>query len=104
MSRTGWFCGNKGVSLPLTLLNGHVFYSWEWSPDIRYTFPELVRIHRHFVHASPERLYAVMRRTKNGDAVLGTLQCPKDVAAAFDACQCLAKELGRIRAALPRRT
>ncbi|OSX76497.1 hypothetical protein BU14_0188s0015 [Porphyra umbilicalis] len=66
-------CVNEGVSLPTTRSDGHVYYSWEWNPDILYTFPELVRIHRHFFHASPERLYAVMRRAKNEDAVPETL-------------------------------
>jgi len=92
---------NEGVSLPTTHSDGHVYYSWEWNPDILYTFPEFVRIHRHFFHASRERLYAVMRRAKNEDAVPGTLQRLQDVAAACDVCQCLAKEPGRFRAALP---
>ncbi|OSX76963.1 hypothetical protein BU14_0166s0003 [Porphyra umbilicalis] len=92
---------NEGVSLPTTHSDGHVYYSWEWNPDILYTFPEFMRIHRHFFHASPERLYAFMRRAKNEDAVPGTLQRLQDVAAACDVCQCLAKEPGRFRAALP---
>ena len=99
---------NEGVSLPTTHSDGHVYYSWEWNPDILYTFPEFVRIHRHFFHASPERLYAViitarlmLRRAKNGDAVPETLQRLQDVAAACDVCQRLAKDPGRFRAALP---
>ena len=60
-----------------------------------------MRIHRHFFHASPERLYAVMRRAKNEDAVPEALQRLKNVAAACDVCQHLAKEPGRFRAALP---
>jgi len=58
-----------------------------------------VRIRRHFFHASPEQLYAVMRRAKNEDAVPET-QRLQDVAAACDVCQRLAKEPGRFRAAL----
>jgi len=58
-------CVNDGISLPTIRSDGHVYYSWEWRPDILYTFSELVRIHRHFFHASPERLCAVMRRSKN---------------------------------------
>jgi len=79
-------CAKEGVSLPTTRSEGHVFYSWEWSPDILCTFPELVRMHRHFFHASPDRLYAVMRRAKNEDAVPETLQSLQDVAAACDVC------------------
>jgi len=33
-------CMNEGVSLPTTRSDGHVYYSWEWNPDILYTFPE----------------------------------------------------------------
>jgi len=92
---------NEGIRLPTIRSDGHVYYRWEWSPDILYTFPELVRIHRHLFHASPERLYAVMRRTKNEDAVPETLQRLQHVAAVCDVCQRLAKEPGRFRAALP---
>jgi len=94
-------CMNEGISLPTIRSDGHVYYSWEWSPDILYTFPELVRILRHFFHASPERLYAVMRRAKGEDAVPETLQRLQDMAAARDVCQRLAKESGRFRAARP---
>eukprot|EP00168_Porphyra_purpurea_P014416 TRINITY_DN412_c0_g1_i3.p1 TRINITY_DN412_c0_g1~~TRINITY_DN412_c0_g1_i3.p1 ORF type:complete len:415 (+),score=68.59 TRINITY_DN412_c0_g1_i3:362-1606(+) len=93
-------CVNEGVSIPTTRSDEHVKFSWEWSPDILYTFPELVRIHGQFFHASPERLYAVMRRSKNEDAVPETLQRLIDVAAACDVCQRLAKEPGRFRAEL----
>jgi len=59
-------CVNEGVSLPTIRSDGHVYYSWVWSPDILYSLPEFVRIHRHFFRASPERLYAVMSRGSHG--------------------------------------
>jgi len=94
-------CVKEGINLPTIRSDGHAYYRREWSPDILYTFPELVRIHRHFSYASPERLYAVMRRAKTEGAVPETLQRLQDVAAACDVCQRLAKERGRFRAALP---
>eukprot|EP00170_Pyropia_yezoensis_P002017 contig_8609_g2021 len=92
-------CVNKGIQVPLVRKMGHIFF--EWGTDILYTFPELQRIHKHFFHASPERLYALMRRAKVDDAVPLTLKQLLDVVDACIVCQRLSKEPSRFRVALP---
>eukprot|EP00170_Pyropia_yezoensis_P002014 contig_8608_g2018 len=51
-------CVNEGIQVPLVRKTGHIFF--EWGAVILYTFPELQRIHKHFFHAIPERLDAVL--------------------------------------------
>jgi len=33
-------CVNEGISLPTIRSDGHVYYRWEWIPEMLYTFPE----------------------------------------------------------------
>lgn len=92
-------CVNEGIQVPLVRKMGHIFFEWE--AKTLYTFPELQRIHKHFFHASSERLYALMRRANIDDAVPLTLKQLQDVADACDVCQRLGKEPNRFRVALP---
>jgi len=87
------------VAVPVVRKYGHIYL--EWGSDILYTFSELQRIHKHFYHAKPERLYALMRQSKDKEATSGTLRQLEKVAEACDVCQRLAKEPSRFRVAMP---
>ena len=92
-------CVNEGVILPVVRKLGHAYY--QWGPEVLYTYPELQKIHKHFFHAKPERLYNVMKRAEVANVVPETLKQLQDVASACDVCQRLAREPSRFRVALP---
>ena len=92
-------CVNEGVAVPAARQYGHIYL--DWGSDTLYTFSELQRIHKHFYHAKPERLYALMRRSKDKEATPGTLRQLEKIAHACDVCQRLAKDPSRFRVAMP---
>ena len=92
-------CINEGVSLPLVRKLGRIYL--DWGSIILYTFPELQRIHKHFYHANPERLYALMSRAKDEHAAPKTLRQLENVTEACDLFQRLAQKLSRFRVAIP---
>ncbi|GAB0498186.1 hypothetical protein MMPV_009527 [Pyropia vietnamensis] len=49
-------CEVYSVTVPLVRKLGHVYYVWE--RNVLYTLPELRKLHRHFFHPQPDRLYA----------------------------------------------
>ena len=51
---------------PTTRKHGLLLYEWERS--VLYTDTELRRIRRHFYHARPERIFNLMRRSKDAEA------------------------------------
>jgi len=92
-------CVSEGVAVPLVRKFGHIYL--DWGSEILYTFPELQRIHKHFYHAKPERLYSLMRRAKDKQATPETLRQLEDVTVACDVCQRFSKEPSRFRVAMP---
>jgi len=92
-------CINEGVSLPLVRKLGRI--SLDWGSIFLYTFPELQRIHKHFYHAKPERLYALMSRAEDEHAAPKTLRQLENVTEACDLFQRLEQELSRFRVAIP---
>lgn len=59
-------CVAYKLSVPVTRKYGHVFL--EWSRDTLYTMVEADRLHRHFCHPAPERLFAVLRQANDPHA------------------------------------
>lgn len=92
-------CVAYKLSVPVTRKYGHVFL--EWSRDTLYTMVEAERLHRHFCHPAPERLFAVLRQANDPHANKETLSRLEEVTATCDTCQRLAKEPTRFRVALP---
>eukprot|EP00170_Pyropia_yezoensis_P002031 contig_8686_g2035 len=92
-------CVNEGVILPVVRKLGHAYC--QGGAEVPYTYPELQKIHKHFFHAKPERLYNVMKRAEVANVVPEALKQLQDVASACDACQRLAREPSRVHVALP---
>jgi len=80
---------SEGVDLPVLRKLGFVFY--DWGSLTFYFLAELQCIHKHFFHANPERLYALMRRANDKDAVPATPKNLQDLTDACDVCQLHAK-------------
>jgi len=78
-------CVNEGVDLPVVRKYGNVYYDWDMATF--YSFSELQRIHKNYLHVRPDRLYALMRRAKDKDAVPASLKKLKDLTDACDVCQ-----------------
>jgi len=92
-------CVNEGVDIPVVGNYGHVYYIWDMATF--YSFSELQRIHKHFFHVLPDRLYALMRRAKDKDAVSATLKKLQDLTDACDVCQRHAVAPRRFRVGMP---
>jgi len=87
----------RGIAAPLQRKGGHIYLVW--GADVHYSVAELDRIHRHFSHPHPDRLFAVLRQA--GDPH-GTAETRAQLAALTQACQeCLAQAPSRFRVALP---
>ena len=93
-------CVNEGVAVPVVRKYGRIYL--DRGSDVLYTLSELQRIHKHFYHAKPVRLYALMRRYKVKEATPGTLRQLEKVAEARDVCQRLAEEPSRFRVSMPK--
>lgn len=92
-------CEAYSVSVPLVRKLGHVYFVWE--RNVLYTMPELRKLHRHFFHPQPDRLYAVINKAGGEHAKPSTLRQLQDVSNTCDLCQRLSKEPSRFRVALP---
>lgn len=68
---------------------------------ISYRQPELFRIHRHFYHPQPDRIYNLMKRAADPDAASDTLKRLEDLSSRCYVCQRLSKGPGRLRVSLP---
>jgi len=90
---------NKCVAVPVVSTYGHIYL--DWGSDILYTCSEPHRIHKHFYYAKPERLYALIRRSRDAKATPGTLRQLESVAEACYVCQRLSKEPSRFRVSVP---
>jgi len=62
---------------------------------------ELERIHRHFSHPHPDRLFAVLQRASEPHATLATRSKLKELSKAFQVRQRLAPASSRFRVSLP---
>lgn len=93
-------CTSPKWSSPITRKFGHLYY--EWGNDILYTKQELERIHRHFYHPHPNRVFNLMKRAEDPEATAETLEALEKVSASCEICQRLADQPGRFRVSLPR--
>lgn len=95
----GLVCEAFSVSVPLVRKLDHDYFVWE--RNVLYTTPELRKLHRHFLHPQPDRLYAVMYKAGGDHAQPSTLKQLQAVSKSCDLRQRLAKEPSRLRVALP---
>lgn len=58
------------VVTPIVRMYGHAYLVW--GEDILYTIVELNKLHRHFWHPHPDRLFAVLRQARNSNATKET--------------------------------
>jgi len=92
-------CGDEGANVPVVRKLGHADY--EWDVDVLFTCPEFQKIHKHFFHANPERLYGVMKRAEVKDVNVEALKQLRYVETSFGVCKQLAKDPSRILVSLP---
>ena len=90
---------DHGWELDLIRKLGHIYCVW--ATDVLYTTNEVRRIHRHFFHAHPERIFSLMKRAEDPDAIAETVKELKELTSSCDIFQKLAKEPGRFRVSLP---
>ena len=79
--------------------HGHLFYEWERS--VLYTDTELRRIHRHFYHPQPERIFNLMKRSNDPEATPETYKQLMEITQNCEVYQRLAEQPNRFRVSLP---
>lgn len=91
--------GPDGWTLPLRRKHGHLYLEWE--ARILFTESELRRVHRHFYHPKPERLYAVIKRSDPSKASASLMEDLKKIESTCDTCQRESAPPHRFRVSLP---
>lgn len=69
---------------------GHIYYEWDY--DVMCTDADLKKIHRHFYHPRPERIFSLMKRSKDPNATVETMQSLEKITSSCDTCQRLASQ------------
>lgn len=85
---------------PLMDRHGHIFYNWPQT-GANFSRKDLEKIHKHFHHATPDKLYQLLLRAEQdrvGASIVRTLQ---DIATRCAICQEYRSSPFRFRAALP---
>ncbi len=92
-------CKDPEWSSPTVRKFGHVYYVWDY--DVMYTEQELRRIHRHFYHPQPDRIFNLMQRACDSNATPDTLGALEKLTRSCDICQRMSEQTGRFRVSLP---
>eukprot|EP00171_Calliarthron_tuberculosum_P002180 IDg2180t1 len=94
-------CRDPVWSAPLVRKLGHVYYEWQY--EVMYTEAELTKIHRHFYHPQPLRVFSILKRSQDSKATPQTLAILEKISRSCDVCQRISNQPGRFRVALPNR-
>lgn len=73
---------DPGATAPLVRKLGHVYL--EWTHSVLYSTTKLSKLHRHFFHPRPDRLYAVLKQAGDAAAVPNTMKQLEDLSEACD--------------------
>lgn len=92
-------CVNESLKVPLVRTLGQIYLEWEH--EVLYTMEELQKVHRHFFHPTPERLFGVLIQAGDKYASPSTLEHLRIVSRDCDVFQRLSKAPERFRLALP---
>lgn len=87
------------LSVPMVEKQGHVYV--EWTIDVLFTTPELRRVHRHFIHPEPHRLYAMMKRGAPEKLRPEYLTALEEITRSCDVCQRQTNAPHRFRVSMP---
>jgi hypothetical protein len=77
----------KSWSIPVDMSDGHMYVKFD--PATYFTEDELRRVHRHFRHPSPGKLYAILKRA-DPSTDSKTMQILEDISRSCDPCQRIA--------------
>eukprot|EP00171_Calliarthron_tuberculosum_P002098 IDg2098t1 len=92
-------CTNPLWKAPMTRKLGHVYYDWDYS--MLYSEQQLRRIHRHFYHPQPDRIFNLIKRASEAKANPETLKLLDKISRECDVCQRVSDHPGRFRVSLP---
>ena len=88
-----------GWKVSLVRKRGHLYYDWEIR--VLFTEAELHKVHNHFFHPKPEKLYALIRRTDPATASPKVLHDLERIEATCHPCQRHATSPHRFKVSLP---
>ena len=88
----------QGWTLPLRFKNGHLYY--EWAVSILFTESELRKVHNHFSHPEPDRLFSLFRRADPSSTSSHILNDLEKISSTCETCQREASAPHRFRVSL----
>ena len=88
-----------GWEVPLIRKRGHFYYEWDFR--ILFTEAELRKVHKHFFHPKPEKLYALMKRADPSATASQVLKDLENIDATCDPCRRFANAPNRFKVSLP---
>ena len=91
-------CTNPKWEHLISRKSGHLFYEWEC--DIMYTENQPLRMHRHFYHPRPERLFNLLKRADDENANAETYTQLQNISQECDICQRFSEQPGRFRVSI----
>ena len=96
LDREGWFVNNvtsklcsasKNWEMPIYRKHGHLYLTWGPVKSILFNRSQLVRLHKHFLHPSTDKLYNLLRKA-TPDLLTGeTRSLLDEVSKTCHACQ-----------------
>jgi hypothetical protein len=72
--------------LPITRKHGHLYLSWAPEYSGYYTRAQLGRLHRHFFHPSPGKLFNLLRKAGQETLTPDTRRILQDISSSCETC------------------
>lgn len=85
--------------LPLFQKLGQLYI--EWPSKIFFTVSELHKLHKHFFHIQPDKIFHLLRRSNHGNVDTSVLEKLHDITRSCDVCQPSAGAPNRFKGSLP---
>lgn len=85
--------------LPLVRKNGHLYISWP--TEVLFTTSEPKKLHRHFFHTNPARIFDLLKRANPGEVDGDDLTKLEKITNECDVCQKLSTAPDRFRVSIP---
>lgn len=90
-----------GITLPLTLKFGHLYYEGPRMNDYLFSMIELAQVHRNLGHAPAGSVYSALRRAYPIETDATDLAKLQEITKQCKGCQLFSKQPNRYRAVLP---
>lgn len=89
----------SNIKLPLIRKRGHIYF--EWDKQIRYTYQELVKLHRAFSHPASDKLFSLLKLARPWEKHQAVREALDLLSKRCNVCQRFSNAPIRFRVSLP---